>query len=162
MKRWVIHWCIRRLVNFPQSRTICDNKSIQRFNYSCLLYECARSISIDSDRTEHKYECKYVYVTIGRKNASSNIYNDVLHVIQVQTNIRFTSFSFYISFVSVSVCKLSLHRVYWPSFPYVIFLIFLCSISFTLCLHIFFLFNQRIQCTTANVYIKFILYGIYM
>lgn len=49
MKRWVIHWCIRRLVNFPQSRTICDNKSIQRFNYSCLLYECARSISIDSD-----------------------------------------------------------------------------------------------------------------
>lgn len=37
----------------------------------------------------------------------------------------------------VSVCKLSLHRVYWPSFPYAIFLIFLCSISFTLCLHFF-------------------------
>lgn len=69
-------------------------------------------------------------------------------------------FFFSLLLLFVTVCKLSLHRVYWPSFPYVVFHIFL-----HLFLHhavAFFLF-KRIQCA-ANVYIKmcFSLYGFYI
>lgn len=102
----------------------------------------------------------------------TNIYNSVLHVIRVHKRM-YTIDQFFFLFISffyfTSVYKLSLHRVYCPSFSICDFQHTFIAISLhhmpeqRCCVMFFFLSPSKIQCT-ANVYIKTdsVLYGFSM